>query len=131
MEWLARPMVADGLVVAGPLDPSRLSDADLLSICLRMHAILDSVEMPRCEGRLIPTALFDAIDTLASQLRHPGPSPPLLSEWAAVIREFGAHYGLSGTGPIAVEPSYWSAAVSRVVAGRDAEPGATADGGRV
>ena len=127
MEWLARPLIADGVVVAGPLDPARLTDADLRSICQRMHAILDTVEMPRCEGRMLPVKLFDAIDTLASLVRH---GPRLrLAEWASVISEFGSYYGLAGAGPISVEPAYWGQAVSFVGAASDAEPGAAADGG--
>src|SRR5262245_64916139 len=82
VDWLARPLVADGVEVAEPLDPARLTDGDLRSICQRMLAILDTVEMPRCEGRLLPAKLFDAIDTLASRVRH-GPQPRL-TEWASV-----------------------------------------------
>ena len=127
MEWLSRPLVADGVVVAGPLDPTRLTDADLRSICLRMHAILDTVEMTRCEGRLLPVKLFDAIDTLASLVRH-GPRPRM-AEWAEVVQEFGAYYGLAGAGPIAIDLGFWRQAVSLVGAVPDAEPGAAADGG--
>jgi hypothetical protein len=47
VEWLSRPLVAAGVTVARPLDPDRLTDADLRGICLRMRAILDTVEMPR------------------------------------------------------------------------------------
>ena len=111
MEWLARPLVSDGIVVVGPLDPARLTDADLLPIGLRMHAILDTVEMPRCEGRLIPAKLFDAMDELTDSLRHPRSSPPSLAEWLAVAREFGEYYGLAGAGPITVSPVYWRQAV--------------------
>jgi hypothetical protein len=68
MEWLGRPLVCDGAVVAGLLDPARLGDSDLRDICLRMHVILETVEMPRCEGWLIPRDLFDAIDTLRRRL---------------------------------------------------------------
>ncbi len=127
MEWLARSLMADGVVVAGPLDAARLTDADLRSICQRMHAILDTVEMPRCEGRLLPVKLFDAIDTLASLVRH-GPRPRL-AEWAGVISEFGSYYDLAGAGPIGVEPAYWRQAVAFVGMAPDAEQGAAADGG--
>lgn len=70
-----------------------------------MYAILSTVEIPLCEGRLLPANLFDSIDTLADRLRH-GPSPKL-SDWESVIVEFGAYYGLAGVGPITVELKYW------------------------
>ncbi|HEY1188033.1 MAG TPA: hypothetical protein VGE74_10270 [Gemmata sp.] len=126
MEWLTRPLTADGAVRAGPLDPARLADADLRNICLRMHAILNTVEMLRCEGRLLPVRLFDAIDTLAGLVRH-GPQPRL-ADWASIISEFGAYYGLAGAGagPIAVEPACWRQALS-LVGAPNAEPGAAPD----
>lgn len=108
MDWLSRALTANGVVVAAPLDPNRLTDADLPTICARMHAILDAVEMPRCEGRLLPAGLFDSIDTLADRLRH-GP-PPKLTDWVSVIEEFGAYYGLAGAGPITVGLEYWQKA---------------------
>jgi hypothetical protein len=95
MEWLQRPLVCAGVAVAEPLDPARLVDSDLRGICLRMHAILETIEMSRCEGRLIPVALFDAIDTLESMVLHSHRSPaghsrpPRLAEWLGVIRDFG------------------------------------------
>lgn len=107
LEWLARPLIADGVVVTEPLDPARLTDADLLPIGLRMHGIMDTFEMPRCEGRLIPAKLFDAMDRLTDSLRHPGSSPPSLAEWMTVAREFGEYYGLAGSGPITVGLEYW------------------------
>ena len=135
MEWIVRPMVCDGAVVAEPLDPARLTDADLRTICLRMHAILDTIEMPRCEGRLIPLGLFDDIDTLESMVvhGHPSPSghtsPPRLAEWAEVVREFGTYYGLAGAGPIIVDPALFREVASRYSWAADAEPGAAVDGG--
>lgn len=119
MEWLARPLVCDGAVVAEPLDPARLADADLRDICLRMQVILETIEMPRCEGRLIPYNLFLDIDTLDSMVLHGHPSPyghqspPRLAEWAGVIREFGAYYGLAGHGPIAVDPTIYRKEAAR------------------
>lgn len=119
MDWLERPLVCDGAVVGEPIDSSRLTDADLWAICLRMHIIFGTVEMPRAEERWMPVELFDAIDTLESMVLfgHPSPaghsSPPRLAEWAGVIRQFGAHYQLAGRGPIVVDP-----AVYREVAGR-------------
>ena len=125
VEGLARPLVADDMVVAEPLDPARLIDTDLRGICLRMHAILDTVEMPRCEGRLLPRDLFDAIDTLESLVVH-GPRPRL-SDWTGVISEFGAYYGLAGSGPITVGLDYWQDAASRLGPAAVAEPGDTPD----
>ncbi len=113
MEWLARPLVCDGAVVCGPLDPARLTDVDLRAICLRMHAIFHTVEMPRAEERWMPVELFDAIDTLESMVLHGLPSstgqpvPPRLAEWTGVIRKFGKHYQLAGRGPIAVDPDIY------------------------
>jgi hypothetical protein len=39
MEWLARPLTCGSAVVAEPLDPARLTDADLRAICLRMNGV--------------------------------------------------------------------------------------------
>ena len=129
MNWLARPLFADGVAVAGPLDLGQIGDADMQAICLRMRAILDSVEGPRCEGRLLPVTLFDAIDDLADRVLHPGGHPPRLAEWAGVVREFEAYYRLTGAGPISVEPAFWRQAVSWLGAAPDAKPGAAANGG--
>ena len=107
MEWLARPLVCDGAVVAEALAPARLKDADLRAICLRMHAIFHTVEMPLAEERWMPVELFEAIDTLESVVLHGHPSPPRLSEWAGVIRKFGAYYQLAGRGPIVVDPAIY------------------------
>jgi hypothetical protein len=113
------------VVVAEALDPAKLTDADLRSVCLRMHVILATIEMPRCEGRLLPVALFDAIDTLESMVLHGHPSPsghsspPRLAEWVGAVRAFGEHYQLSGHGPIAVDP-----AIYHEVAARYGGPGA-------
>jgi hypothetical protein len=119
MEWLARPLVCDGAVVAEPLDPARLTDADLRAICLRMHAVFHTVEMPRAEERWMPVELFDAIDTLENMVLHGHPSPsgqrspPQLAEWVGVIREFGAHYQLAGRGTIAVDPAIYREVAAR------------------
>jgi hypothetical protein len=107
--WLSRSIECDGVIVLDPLDPLHCTDADLRSICLRMQLILETIEMPRCEGRLIPYNLFDDIDTLESMVLHGHASPyghsspPRLAEWMEVIREFGRYYDLSGQGPIAVD----------------------------
>jgi hypothetical protein len=103
MSWLSRPLTCDGTTVLGPLDPARLNDGDLKDICLRMHVILDTIEMPRCEGRLLPRDLFDRMDTLESLLHH-GPRPRL-SDWSGLVAEFGEYYGLEGTGAIPVDPA--------------------------
>ena len=119
MEWLARPLVCDGTVIAESLDPSCLKDADLRTICLRMHIIFHTVEMLRAEERSMPGALFDAIDTLESMVLHSHPgssghsSPSRLAEWAGVIREFGAHYNLAGYGSIAVDPAIYRELAAR------------------
>ena len=99
--WLTRPLTCGRTMVLAPLDLAQLSDADLRDICLRMHAILDTIEMPRCEGRLIPRDIFDKMDTLESDVLH-GPKPKL-SDWMDLIAEFGSYYGLEGTGPIPVD----------------------------
>jgi hypothetical protein len=108
MEWLRRPLVCEGREVAEPLEPALLTDEDLWDICLRMHVILDTIEMPRCEGRLIPEALFHAIDDLESLVHgHPSSSAPRLAEWESVICEFGQYYVLAGEGPIIVDPAIY------------------------
>jgi hypothetical protein len=119
MDWLARPLACGDAVVAEPLDPARLTDTDLRGICLRMHAIFHTVEMPRAEERCMPVELFDAIDTLEGMVLHSRrspaghSSPPRLAEWAGVIRDFGAHYQLAGHGPIAVDPAIYREVVAR------------------
>lgn len=119
MDWLARSLVCDGAVVAEPLDPIKLADADLRAVCLRMHVIFHTVEMPRAEERWMPVEHFDAIDTLESAVLHGLPSPsghrnaPRLAEWADVIREFGVHYDLAGRGPIVVDPSIYREVAAR------------------
>lgn len=113
MQWLTRPLKCGRKTVAVPLDPAALTDADLRDICLRMHVILETIEMPRCEGRLMPAKLFDQIDTLESMVLHGHPSPdghrrpPCLAEWLNVIREFGEYYSLDGDGPISVTPTIY------------------------
>ena len=119
MEWLARPLVCDGTVVAAPLDPARLTDDDLCAICMRMHTIFHTIEMPRAEERWMPVEIFDAIDTLAGMVLHGQRSPsghtlpPRLAEWEGVIREFGSHYQLAGSGPIPVDPDFYRKEVAR------------------
>lgn len=74
-----------------------------------MHVILDTIENPRCEGRLMPVNLFYDIDTLEGMVLYAQvspyghSSPPILDEWSSVIQDFGAYYHLYGTGPINVD----------------------------
>lgn len=100
--WLARPLISGGEIVLDALNPEQLTDADLKDICLRMHAILSTIEMPRCEGRLLPIDIFDRMDTLESMVLHGHGGSPRLSEWSVLIDEFGEYYGLNTQGPIAV-----------------------------
>jgi hypothetical protein len=119
MEWITRTLMCDGAIIAGPLDTGSLEDSDLRDLCWRMHMIMQTIEMPRAEGRLMPMALFDAIDTLESMIRQHQPdpagrsSPPRLGEWLDVIREFGEYYRLSGHGPVNVDSMAYSDAVRR------------------
>lgn len=101
MLWLTRPLVCDGVIVRDGLDPARLNDVDLPGISLRMQVILDTIEMPRCEGRLIPVRIFDRMDTLESLILHGG--HPRLSDWSDLVREFGEYYGLAEVSSIAVD----------------------------
>lgn len=113
MQWLTRPLKCGRKIVAAPLDPAALTDADLRDICLRMRVILETIEMPRCEGRLMPYNLFLSIDTLESMVLHAHPSPygehspPRLAEWMNLIREFGQYYSLDREGPIPVTPAIY------------------------
>jgi hypothetical protein len=119
MEWLSRPLTCEGATVAEPLDPSRLTEFDLPTICFRMHVILHTIEMPRAEERWLPVELFDSIDSLESMILDGHPSsvgengPPRLSEWTRVIRQFGDHYQLTGQGPIIVNPFIYHEAANR------------------
>ena len=119
MEWLARPLVCDGTVVAASLNPARLTDDDLRTICMRMHTIFHTIEMPRAEERWMPVEIFDAIDTLEGMVLYGQRSPsghtrlPRLAEWEGVICEFGAHYQLAGSGPIAVDQDIYRKEVAR------------------
>ena len=115
MSWLTRPLTCDGTTVLGPLNQTRLCDADLKEICLRMHAILHTIEMPRCEGRLLPLQIFDRMDALESAVLH-GPQPRL-SDWSDLISEIGEYYGLAGTGPIPVDSAEFNKLRERYSAG--------------
>jgi hypothetical protein len=119
MEWLARPLECSGVVVLDALDPARLSDSDLLSICLRMNVIFNTIEMQHCEGRHMPLDLSDDLDTLESMVvwghrsPHGHPSPPRLAEWSDFIRKFGEHYQLAGSGAITVNPAIYQELAER------------------
>ena len=85
MHWLARPLAYSDQVFLPPIDPDALSDSDLRVICLRMTVILDTIESRRCEGRLLPTKLFDQIDTLESMVLHGHGGAPRLSDWETLL----------------------------------------------
>ena len=123
IEWLRSALVCNGVTVRDPLDPGSVTDADLLEICLRMHAIMGTIEQSRCEGRLLPLDLFDGIDTLESRVFH-GPIPQLAG-WVELIIDFGSYYGLDGTSPLVVDPAVWQMTEKRFR--RPAWPGATGD----
>jgi hypothetical protein len=92
-----------------------------------MHVILEIIETPRCEGRLIPRDLFDAIDTLESMVLHGHPSqsghhsPPRLAEWGSVIRKFGEYYHLAGVGPITVDRTVYAEVAAQYRGAQHAE----------
>lgn len=100
--WVKSPLYVDTRLVAAPLDPNALTDNDLPELCFRMHVIMDSIEFSRAEGRLLPRDLFDAIDTLESDLRHKGSNS--LRQWSDWIIKFGDYYELDGSGPIRLRP---------------------------
>ena len=89
--------------------------------------ILDTIEMPRCEGRLLPADLFDRMDTLESRLFH-GPGTPRLSEWEALIREFSYYYELNGDSAIAVDPSIFRETSARYAVAHQGSAGGPAAG---
>jgi hypothetical protein len=99
--WLGSPLLCDGDIVAKPLDTRNLTDADLWDICFRMHVILHTIEMPRCEERLLPIHLFDRMD-----------SPLSLSDWTGLISEFEEFYGLGGRSPISVDAAIFRKTVN-------------------
>jgi hypothetical protein len=100
LDWLRARIVCEGRSVRPPLSLQNLSDADLPDICLRMGMILDSIEFPRCEGRLINLEIFNPIDTLESDLQHREENH--LVDWLHAIRRFGEYYSLDGNEPITV-----------------------------
>jgi hypothetical protein len=128
VRWITRAVVCDGAVVFEPLDPARLSDADLADLCLRMLVIMSTIESPRAEGRWLPVELHDQIDTLWSMVcqGHPGPSgyrnPPGLDDWMPLVEEFGAYYGLNESGRIRVDPQIYRDEVDRFAKSRPPRP---------
>ena len=122
MNWLARPLTVDDVVVAMPLDPATITDTDLRDICIRMYALLDSFEMPICEGRLLPLDIFESILDLADRIEFHGEQPPNLSEWKGLIEHFGTYYRLAGCGPILVERKSWLDAIAFLSSVEPAEP---------
>jgi hypothetical protein len=101
LNWLRSPLLMDGNVIRGPLDPNSIAYHDLPDICYRMHLILDEIEFKRCEGRLIPSDIFDAMDTLGCDLVH-HPDRVSLKIYAGLIARFGTYYGLDGKQPIEI-----------------------------
>ncbi|MCE9548088.1 MAG: hypothetical protein K8T25_21655 [Planctomycetia bacterium] len=112
MYWLARPLACNGEILLDGLDVGQLTDSDLKNICFRMDVILDTIEMPRCEGRLLPTGIFDRMDTLMSMIIHGHGGTPKLTDWTGLITEFGEYYGLAGDGPIDVDLDTYRAAMA-------------------
>ena len=101
IDWLKSPLICAGEEICEPLCPDSLSDSDLKDICFRMHLILDSIEFIRCEGRLLPRDIFDAIDTLESRLQFNTDNH--LKDWIEWIEKFGAYYDLDGKTPIIID----------------------------
>src|SRR5262245_27801684 len=110
LSWLARPLTCGRATALAPLDLARLCDDDLKDISLRMETIMETIEMPRCEGRLIPRGIFDQMCTLEDRI-FDGPKPRL-SDWLGLIARFGEYYHLGGCGPIPVDfaifEEYWA-----------------------
>jgi hypothetical protein len=99
-DWLASSLVCEGRVIRPSMDPGKLVSDDLADICLRMHLILDTIEFGRCEGRLINLDVFEAIDTLFSNLLYKDTNH--LRDWQDCIERFGDYYQLAGKRTIEV-----------------------------
>jgi len=65
-----------------------------------MHLILDTIEFPRCEGRLINRDIFVSIDIMDSDIQHN--KDVQLSDWQDTIEQFGEYYQLDGNIPIEI-----------------------------
>lgn len=104
--WLSRPLACGNEIVLDGLDPGRLTGADLETICDRMWVILDTLEMPRCEGRWIPLEIFNDLEELEDQVYKGNVN---LSEWSGLIARFGEYYQLTGSGPIPVTKEFYQA----------------------
>ncbi len=102
MNWIRSEVVCQGGTVAAPLEPEAITNADLNDICHRMFVIMETIEFPRCEGRLLPADIFDAIDSLYDNLTFKPETD--LQDWVQWIERFGDYYDLDGTRPIEVSP---------------------------
>lgn len=93
IHWLELPIHCSGRPIRPPMREDQIDDLTLSEICLRMHLILDSIEHERAEGRLMNVSIFDAIDSLHSNLVQ-GHSL-WLGDWREMILHFGEYYGLN------------------------------------
>src|SRR5690242_9911685 len=98
--WLRSALICQGETMRPPLDPSSISDADLPDICLRMSVVMASLEQPRCEGRLLPLDIFDAIEALDAAIFHG--KGYRIEDWLPLVARFGEYYSLDGTKAIEV-----------------------------
>lgn len=94
--WLSLPLTCDGSMLLYGLDLVRIGDSDLFDISFRMQVILQTIEMPRCEGRLLPIEIFDRMDDLECKFFH-GPTTSL-EDCLELIHDFGMHYDLEANG---------------------------------
>lgn len=100
LAWLAIPVTCEGKVICPPLDLRKLSDADLPSICLRMHLIHDTIEFAHCEGRWMNLEIFGALESLYDAVRFREPSQ--LADWVQWIERLDERYGLDDKSTIEI-----------------------------
>ncbi|MBM4077071.1 MAG: hypothetical protein FJ267_15685 [Planctomycetes bacterium] len=62
LNWLSSDLVCEGLTIRPSLSSLQVSDDCLPDVCLRMHMILDTIEFPRCEGRLMNVVILVAME---------------------------------------------------------------------
>lgn len=93
IHWLKLPIHCAGRLIRSSMREEQIDDLALSEICLRMHLILDSIEYERAEGRLMNVSIFEAIDSLHSNLIQ-GQSLRL-GDWRAMILHFGEYYRLN------------------------------------
>lgn len=94
-DWLTSRVQCDGEVIAEPLAPDQLTVDSISDICDRMLTIMDHLEFQICEGRLLPVALFDEIDSFPRP-PHPTNGQIRLDACLDLAARFGDHYGLRG-----------------------------------